>query len=129
MEGNRRGWITDTISALGRTIKICIQDSRVALSPAGRSMSVRPVLEYMRRFDPQDHSHFALDQRISVTTQVFPGKHVYVLRRSVFGTTLFDNGSANYHGPPGILRIDHGHSDSWISINVFRFEVTHDGID
>ena len=92
-------------------------------------MSVRPVLEYMRRFDPQDHSHFALDQRISVTTQVFPGKHVYVLRRPVFGTTLLDNGSANNHGPPGILRIDNGHSDPWISINVLRFEVTHDGID
>ena len=101
----------------------------LALTPAARSLSVRPTLEYMRWFDPQYHSGFALEERIFVATQVLSGKHVYMLGRSLPGTTLVDNGSADHNGPPRILRIDHRDCDSWISIDVVRLEVTHDRID
>ena len=101
----------------------------LALTPAARSLSVRPTLEHMRRFDPQYHSAFALDERILVAAHVLPGEHVDVIGRSLVGTTLVDNGSADHNGPPGILRIDDRDRDPWISIDVVRLEVTHDRIN
>jgi hypothetical protein len=78
----------------------------LALTPAARSLSVRPTLEYMRRFDPQDHSGFALEERIFIATHVLLGEHVDVLCCSTVGTKLVDNGAADHNGPPRILRID-----------------------
>ena len=83
----------------------------------------------MRRFDPQYHSAFALEEGIFVATHVLPGEHVDVLGRSLVGTKLVDNGSADHNGPPRILRIDDRDRDPWISIDVIRLEVTHDRID
>src|SRR5438876_1203072 len=77
----------------------------LALTPAACSLSVCPTLEYMRRFDPQYHSGFALKKGIFVATHVLSGEHVDVLGRSLVRTTLVDNGSADHNGPPRILRI------------------------
>jgi hypothetical protein len=101
----------------------------VALTPATGSLSVGTTLEYVRGFDPQDHSGFALKKRIFVATQVLSGEHVYMLGRALLGTTLVDNGSAYHYGPPRILRVDDRDCYSWIAIDVVRLEMTHDGID
>jgi hypothetical protein len=101
----------------------------LALTPAARSLSVRSTLEYMRRFDPQHHSGFALEQRIFVAPHVLLGEHVDVLDRSLVGTTLLNNGSADHNAPPRIIRIDDRDRDPWVSIDVARLEMTHDRID
>src|SRR5262249_39696343 len=98
------------------------------LAPAACSLSVRTTLEYMRRFDPQDHSGFALEERIFGAPHVLPGEHVDMFCRSLVGTKLVDNGAADYNNPPGILRIDDRDRDPWISIDVICLEVTHDRI-
>src|SRR5262249_17186392 len=93
----------------------------LALTPATCSLPVGATLENMRRLDPKDHSGFALEEGILVATHVFPGEHVDVLRRSLIGTKLLDDGAADHNGPPGILRIDDRERDSWISVDIVRF--------
>src|SRR5262245_35667557 len=83
----------------------------------------------MRRFDPQDHSPFTLEEGIFITTHVLLGKLVDVLCRSLVGTKLVDNGAADHNGPPRILRIDDRDRDPWIAVDVIRLEVSHDRVD
>ena len=87
------------------------------------------MLDYVGRFDPQDHPGFALEERIFVATHVLPGEHVDVLSRSLIGTTLVDNRTPDHNRPTGILRIDDRHRDPGISTDVVRLEVTRDRID
>jgi hypothetical protein len=98
------------------------------LLPAARSLAVGPTLEDMRRFDPQHHPDFALEERI-FAPHVLPGERVDVLGRSLVGTTLVDDGAANHNRAPGILRIDDSDRDPWITIDVVRLEVSHNRID
>jgi len=94
------------------------------------SLALGATLKDVRRLDPQDDARLTFPApAVALAAGVFLGQRVKVIRRSLIGSALFDDGSTNHNAAKWILTIDDRHGDPGIAVGVARLEMPDHRID